>query len=431
MANSKVCVIGGGPAGLACVKTLNAEPIKNFSIDLYEIRPQVGGVWNYTPNKSNYHTQEELDNDNIKCLSPIYKSLETNIVRQLMAYKDFPFKTTRTFPKHHQVLDYLIDYSHTVGAANLFFNTEITHVEKIPNSTRWWVKLKNIITNQESNVEYDFVMVANGCFNIPYMPKIVGLESWQSHLIHAKFFELIEPYRNKKVLIIGGLSSGVDIALNLSAVAEKIYISVREGEKVIGQLDQVNPYIEAVAEVVLTDYATRTVTLKDNRILHDISDIFVCTGYLTGKSFIKLPIIHDHYIDELYHHIFWYQDPSLMFIGLPRNVQPFPMVELQASYAARYITGRLKLPDQSTMEVSYKNDFKDHNGKHYHDYKSPKDVEYFKFIQSIIKQQGLEDGFNSEVYEGDRLAMKLKSSDFKAERLREVSERIIKERRGH
>lgn len=43
----KIAIIGAGPAGLAAAKYLLAEGFQ--SLDIFEQRTEVGGVWNYNP----------------------------------------------------------------------------------------------------------------------------------------------------------------------------------------------------------------------------------------------------------------------------------------------------------------------------------------------------------------------------------------------
>ena len=48
MAIRKVGIIGGGPAGVAAAKALSLEPSKFDEIHLFEKKPQLGGLWNYS-----------------------------------------------------------------------------------------------------------------------------------------------------------------------------------------------------------------------------------------------------------------------------------------------------------------------------------------------------------------------------------------------
>ncbi|CAH6720610.1 thiol-specific monooxygenase [[Candida] jaroonii] len=426
MTNQRVCIIGGGPGGLASVKALNLEPSKS-AIDLYELRSSFGGVWNYYPQKSKIRTDEEIKDNEIKDYSPVYKHLETNVIHELMAFSNFPFTCQNEFPTHEEVLKYLLDYSETIGDIdNLYFNHKVVEVIKIGN--QWEVTAQS--SKGSITKSYDYVIAANGHFYKPFYPEIPGLEQWHVNdpysLTHAKFFNDGVDFKDKTVVLIGGFSSGSDIALHLSRYAKKIYVSLKPDAKVMGELDKINPFIEIIPEISSLDYESKTITTNDGQTI-ETDSIIVCAGYFYDLPFLKYSTIcKKHYIDELYKQIFWYKDPSLMFLGLGRNVNPFPMIELQASVIARVITRRIPLPTMEEMEISYLEDIKQSGrGKSFHDYKPPKDLEYTKYWQDVIIQHQAQHGLNSPVYEGRRLELKMKAGEIKDQRIKSVNQKFL------
>src|SRR6516162_2897154 len=46
-APKRIAVVGGGPSGVTAAKYLLAEGF--LTVDIFEQRPETGGVWNYTP----------------------------------------------------------------------------------------------------------------------------------------------------------------------------------------------------------------------------------------------------------------------------------------------------------------------------------------------------------------------------------------------
>lgn len=116
----KVAIIGGVPAGLAAAKALISEPIK-LAIDLYERREQVGGLWNYSRNKSKLAPNVPSTDPNAEeILLPggqaedrfvlaMYTHLETNLIDRMMEYKDVPFEPrSLAFVTRSEVHDYLL-----------------------------------------------------------------------------------------------------------------------------------------------------------------------------------------------------------------------------------------------------------------------------------------------------------------------------------
>lgn len=425
MTNHRVCIIGGGPGGLASVKALNLEPLAS-TIDLYELRSGFGGVWNYYPQKLKIRTEKEIKDEGVKYYSPVYKHLETNVIHELMAFSDFPFTCENEFPTHIEVLQYLLEYSKTIGNIdNLYFNHKVVKVVK--NGKQWEVTAKS--SKGQITKSYDYVIAANGHFYKPFYPEIPGLDQWHTQdpysLTHAKFFNDGGDFKDKTVVLIGGFSSGSDIALHLSPYAKKIYISLKPEAKVMGELDQINPFIEVIPVISSMNYDSKTIITNDGRTIQT-DTIIVCTGYFYDLPFLDVDICKKHYIDELYKQIFWYKDPSLMFLGLGRNVNPFPMIELQASVISRVITGRIPLPSTEEMEKSYLHDIKESGrGKSFHDYKPPKDLEYTKYWQDVIKRHQAQQGLNSPVYEGRRLQLKMKAGEIKDQRIKSVNQKFL------
>lgn len=57
----------------------------------------------------------------------------------------------------------------------------------------------------------------------------------------------------------------------------------------------------------------------------------------------------DNFAFPLYKQIFFAHDPSLMFLGLPWRVVPFPLFECQAILAASFLLGKAQLPTSEQM----------------------------------------------------------------------------------
>jgi hypothetical protein len=104
----KVAVIGAGAAGLAVARELK----KDFDVDVLEQSGDVGGVWQYTDDIEESLTspmQESLKQKS-QVHSSMYKSLRTNLPREVMQYSDFPFSSDFSplrYPHHSAVQAYL------------------------------------------------------------------------------------------------------------------------------------------------------------------------------------------------------------------------------------------------------------------------------------------------------------------------------------
>lgn len=69
----KVAVIGAGAAGLAAARVLSRNGMTPIVL---EQRPDVGGVWDYESSKDR----------------PMYQNLRTNLPREVMAYREKPWR---------------------------------------------------------------------------------------------------------------------------------------------------------------------------------------------------------------------------------------------------------------------------------------------------------------------------------------------------
>ena len=59
-------------------------------------------------------------------------------------------------------------------------------------------------------------------YSVPYIPEIKGIEEFKGLVQHSKVYRSAEPYRNLRVVVLGAAASGMDIAVEVSAVAEEV-----------------------------------------------------------------------------------------------------------------------------------------------------------------------------------------------------------------
>lgn len=430
---SRIAIIGGGPVGLGVAKALGLE--KFPQIDLFEKNSKFGGLWNYegpTTTRpsvpSVHHSDPEFNNDE---KSPMYKYLETNITKEIMQYKDFPFpEECETFPTRQEVLQYVQNYGVTLSeSVNVLFNSNVMSVEKIDDV--WKVEV-TIDGGDIETREYDAVVLANGHYNQPYIPDVEGLKQWNKleagSITHAKYFNESLDFKDKTVLVIGNSASGLDIALQLSTVAKKVYNSVRTPSPVA---DIKIHGVEEIGEVVKYDYLNnKTVVTKDGAHYKDIDAVIFCTGYLYKFPFLKSYLSGDdalltngERVRRLYKHLFYIPDPSLVCVGLPKSVIVMPFAECQGAFIARVLSGRLRLPSEKEQrEEELKEIEARGEGKEFHNIKPPLDTAYCQELQKIIDDQGLNEGFEADRWGDYRVGLRKESGPAKARRYEHIVE---------
>nr|GEU54440.1 flavin-containing monooxygenase FMO GS-OX5-like [Tanacetum cinerariifolium] len=171
MADSlKVAVIGAGAAGLTAARELQRE---SHHVVVFERSHRLGGAWVYDPRVESDLLGRDPNRDIVH--GSLYKSLETNLPRELMSFSDFKFgdKTygdPRMFPGHEEVLKFLEDFATTFDLTKLIrFNTEVIRVEPAESGmTEFVVESKAGGLNL---VEvFDAVVVCNGHNTEPNLP---------------------------------------------------------------------------------------------------------------------------------------------------------------------------------------------------------------------------------------------------------------------
>lgn len=405
----RIAIIGGGPAGLAAAKALALEPA-SFSIDLFERRDNIGGLWYYGGDKTKVSPRipsidpddkEILDPNNgfqNRFFSPMYDQLETNLVTRLMKYnkvRDSIFTPeTKMYTRRENVLEYIHRYKDTIpSGVNFHFNRNITRLLK--EKDEWLLEVEDSTSLDRETRTFDAVILANGHFEIPYIPDTPGIAEWAKAdpktVTHAKYFTDGAPFRDKNVVVVGGLSSGTDLATQISTVAKSVHVSIKGDPK---DYELIREDLQVVPLITEYSHKTKLAKTADGQVLEDIDSIVFCTGYLYSYPFLKqyLEVTDGLQVKDIYAQIFNVDDPSLTFIALPKDVIPMPLSELQAAVVARVFSGRLKLACREERRAAYEKELKEKgSGKSFHSFKTPEDVEYYTKLYNWVNDAGLLD----------------------------------------
>ncbi|KAL2348140.1 hypothetical protein Fmac_002140 [Flemingia macrophylla] len=348
-----VAVIGAGAAGLVAARELRRE---GHSVVVLEREKEVGGTWVYTPEVES--DPLGLDPKRRIVQSSMYESLRTNLPREMMGFRDYPFRRkegkgrdSRRFPGHREVLMYLQDFSADFGIGDLVrFQTEVVFAG-LAEDGKWRVTSQSPLSRPLHEL-YDALVVCNGHYVQPRLPHIPGIDAWPGRQIHSHNYRTSKPFQDQVVVIIGGSSSAVDISRDVARVAKEVHIADRSVEedklgKVIGHENlwlhsKINS-IHGDGTMVFDDGSA----VRANFIIH-------CTGYNYGFPFLETNgevIVDDNRVGPLYKHVFPPKlAPWLSFVGLPwKRVLPFPMFELQSKWIAGVLSNRIALPSKEDM----------------------------------------------------------------------------------
>ncbi|CAA7022613.1 unnamed protein product [Microthlaspi erraticum] len=357
-----VAVIGAGAAGLVAARELRRE---GHSVVVFERQKQVGGTWIYTD-----HVEPDplsVDPTRPVVHSSVYGSLRTNLPRECMGYRDFPFairsgvsesRDPRRFPSHGEVLAYLQDFSKEFGIEEMIrFETAVVRVSPAAKSDgdegigKWRIESTEKEKKTHRDEIYDAVVVCNGHYIEPRLAEIPGISSWPGKEMHSHNYRLPEPFKDQVVVLIGNSASAVDISRDIAGFAKEVHVAYRSNpaDTFIKQPGYSNLWMHSMIERVHEDGSV--VFQNGETILVDV--IMHCTGYKYHFPFLETNgnvTVDDNRVGPLYKDVFPPAlAPWLSFMGIPWKVVPFPLFELQGKWIAGVLSGRIMLPSKEDM----------------------------------------------------------------------------------
>ena len=379
----RLAIVGAGPAGLAALRALSA---RGFDAVAFERRPCVGGVWAL-------HDDERP--------TAAYRSLHLITSRDRTEFEEFPMpEGTPDYPSRDSVGRYLESYA---GKFGLLERVRLGDgVAKATRSAAGW----ELELESGAREHFDKLVVANGHNEHAKWPDPPYPGDFDGRQIHALDYTEAEEFRDQNVLVVGMGNSAMDIATDISLVADRTYLSARHGTWVIPKrllgrpADQIiKPWVavhvpwrvrQPLSQLLLKltvgpperyglpapsrglfqDHPTITDTVL-SRISHGeltpkpgiaslasgsvaftdgteepVDAIVWCTGYRVAMPFLDQSLIGPDAKElPLYKRIFHLDCPDLFFVGLMQSTgSAFPIVERQAQILAEYLAGEWHLP---------------------------------------------------------------------------------------
>src|SRR4029453_3976666 len=202
-AAADIAVIGAGSSGLAALKALLEQGV---TVDCFERGSDVGGLWRY-------------ENDN--GLSGAYASLRTNVSRTRMQYPSFPMPCSYAdFPGSRGMAASRDAYADAFGLREFIrFRATVERLELDPGAG-WWLTL------DDGSVRRDrAVVVAIGLFWGPKVPAPPG--GFGGVTIHSHDYRTPEPFEGRRVVVVGAGQSAAEIAVEVSRLAARPFMSGR------------------------------------------------------------------------------------------------------------------------------------------------------------------------------------------------------------
>ncbi|XP_021380302.1 dimethylaniline monooxygenase [N-oxide-forming] 5-like isoform X1 [Mizuhopecten yessoensis] len=221
-----VAVIGAGASGLPAIKCCLDEGLEPTC---FERTDDIGGLWNYT---------KEVHPDQ----ACVMKSTVINTSKEMMCYSDFPIPSEYPIYMHNAyVQKYFRLYADKFGLDKYIkFNNEVLRIvkhEDHESTGQWTLQVRDRKSNMVTSHVFDAVMVATGHHAKKKMPDFPGMDTFKGDITHTHDYKSWKGYEDKKAVVVGGGNSGGDVAVELSRVASKAFLSTRRGAWIINRID--------------------------------------------------------------------------------------------------------------------------------------------------------------------------------------------------
>lgn len=156
----------------------------------------------------------------------------------------------------------------------------------------------------------------------------------------------------QRVVVVGVSVSAADIAFDLASTATaKLPVHAitigHTANLYFGDGAFNHPDIRRHPSI--THVNGRTVYLQDGSSIADVDHIIFGTGYTWTLPFLPHVPTRNNRVPDLYQHVVWQHDPTLLFVGAVNAGLTFKIFEWQAVYAARLLAGRGTLPPVEEM----------------------------------------------------------------------------------
>ena len=200
--NTDTVIVGAGPSGLALAACLTEAGVP---FTLLERADCAASTWRAHYDRLHLHTVKKHSN---------------------LPYFPFPDRVEK-YPSRQDVIDYLDAYMRHFDIRPRF-GEAVTAVRRV-NGSWETATAANAYVSQR-------VVVATGYNRRPVVPKWPGQEAFRGTVVHSAEYRNGDPYRDKRVLVVGIGNTGAEIAIDLHECgAAAVHICVRSPINVIAR----------------------------------------------------------------------------------------------------------------------------------------------------------------------------------------------------
>lgn len=359
-----VGIIGAGVSGLCATRQTLASGLTPV---VWEQSADLGGTWRLSDDVG-------VDKFGLPVHSSMYQNLRCDLPRVMMGLPDFAFpEGEEDFAHHSVVLKYLEDYSkHFNLLPWIKFGHSVDTVSPVLKEDgqppAWEVTVTSLADGATTTTIVDALCVCNGHFSVPAIPPVTDIEKFNGKKLHSHDYRDPREYVGCRVLILGAGASGLDICVEVSSVADKVYLAHNFPVLIPSELPSNILQVPSVKRATLDGFI-----LNNGRCV-EVDTIIYCTGYEYKFPFLSDSCgicVENNQVKPLYKHIINARYSTMGFIGIPSRVVVFPLVYYQVCYFLATLTGQAKLPSVTEMMSLVENGLDDirlkgRNKKDYH-----------------------------------------------------------------
>ncbi|MEM6698441.1 MAG: NAD(P)-binding domain-containing protein, partial [Bacteroidota bacterium] len=375
--------------------------------------------------------------------SSVFETTHIISSKTLSQYEDFTFdefdKSVADYPSHDELRRYFQAYAKRFKLyPHIRFRTMVLHCERWSDE-QWEIEIEQ--NGKCETLYFTDLVVCNGHHWQPRFPEYEG--KFTGEFLHSHQYKKAMPFKDKRVLVIGGGNSACDVAVETSRVSAKTMISWRRGYRIIPKFvagiptdvfatknhwipfkirnwlndrlislligsnklyglqepdtkfGQTHPTINdellykirhgrVIPKVEIASYDGKTVHFVDGtQAKFDV--IVACTGYVLAHPFFDKDFIdYSKGKVPLYLKMFYPEYRNLYFVGM---FQPlgciWPLAELQSKIVAKELAGKWQRP-ANTKELGER----EVNDPHYKQIDTPRHtitVDFHLFRKELKK----------------------------------------------
>lgn len=205
--NPNLTTPGAGPSGLIAAKNLLTKKPGAFKVHLYDAQDGIGGLW--PTSKSDEKRQ-------------VHPLMIANQSKHTMQFSDHAWdEGTSQLPQAWMVGQYLQKYLDRYLAPNEDFELHLKNrvVSAVQKDSKWEVVVQS--EGKEEQHTFDYLLVATGYFGKPIMSNTLT-DKASIPVIHSSQYRNLSNLidsdsKRRKILIVGGQMSGVEIAATIAS----------------------------------------------------------------------------------------------------------------------------------------------------------------------------------------------------------------------